>query len=373
MIGADPTLSVSEFVAVFNQSLEMIYPRVGIVGELANFRVSKGRWVYFDLKDDNSSVKFFTTVNALPGPLEDGLTLEVFGQPRLHNLYGFSVNVDSIQVVGEGSIAKAQALLAKKLETEGLFSQDRKRPLPYPPQRIGLITSIESAAYADFIKIINARWGSIEIQLVDSLVQGVEAPAQLTAAIEYFNQMANPPEVLALIRGGGSADDLAAFSTESVVRAVAASRVPTLVAIGHEIDLSLAELAADKRASTPSNAAELMVPDMKTEHQQMANLKSQLFRIFSDNHTAKSQKLLDIQEKLDEILDNVFVQTSYELGQKRLLLRALNPQAPLKRGFALVKDSNGKIIKTVKSAKAAENLLINLSDGSVNAKVIEEE
>src|SRR5665213_3602045 len=254
-------LGVSDFVALLNQTLEYAYPGVVITGELANFRVSKNKWVYFDLKDELASVKFFGSVYNLPGPLEDGMLLRVRGQPRLHPLYGFSVTVSSIQPAGEGSIKRAAALLQAKLAAEGLFDESRKRPLPYPPSRIGLITSAQSAAYADFIKIINARWQGVEIQLIDVQVQGEVAPDQITAALERFNGEAEPPETIVIIRGGGSAEDLAAFSTEQVTRAVAASRVPTLVAIGHEIDLSLAELAADRRASTPSNAAELLVPD----------------------------------------------------------------------------------------------------------------
>ena len=120
---------------------------------------------------------------------------------------------------------------------------------------------MQSAAYADFTKVLAARWGGLSIEVIDVQVQGEPAPRQITAAVDYFNSQAEPPEVLILIRGGGSAEDLAAFSTEQVTRAVAASRVPTLVAIGHEVDVSLAELAADMRASTPSNAAELLVPD----------------------------------------------------------------------------------------------------------------
>ena len=257
------TLTVSEFVAVLNQTLEFAYPNVTVSGELANFRVSKNRWVYFDLKDEESSVKFFGTIYQLPGPLEDGMMLAVSGMPRLHPLYGFSVNVVSIRPVGEGSIKKAAKLLEAKLAGEGLFDLERKRPLPYPPTHIGLITSAESAAYRDFVKVLGARWGGIKISLIDVQVQGEVSPAQLVAAIEQFNQAAEPPEVLVVTRGGGSAEDLQAFSTEQVTRAVAASRIPTLVAIGHEVDISLAELAADQRASTPSNAAELLVPDRR--------------------------------------------------------------------------------------------------------------
>jgi exodeoxyribonuclease VII large subunit len=151
-------LSVSEFVELLNQTLEFAYPDLVIVGELANFRVSKNRWVYFDLKDEQASVKFFGTVYNLPGPLEDGMLLKVWGQPRLHNLYGFSITVMNIQPSGEGSIRRAAKLLQAKLASEGLFDETRKRPIPYPPQRIGLITSKQSAAYADFVKILQARW-----------------------------------------------------------------------------------------------------------------------------------------------------------------------------------------------------------------------
>lgn len=370
MIGTDPTLTVSEFVAVFNQSLEMMYPMVGIVGELANFRISKGRWVYFDLKDKDASVKFFGTVQQLPGPLEDGLTLEVFGRPRLHPQYGFSINVAGMKVVGEGSLAKAQALLAKKLEAEGLFSEERKRELVYPPERIGLVTSVESAAYGDFIKIINQRWGNLRIELVDCLVQGLEAPPQLASAVEYFNQLASPPEVLVMVRGGGSADDLAAFSTEQVVRAVAASRVPTLVAIGHETDTSLAELAADKRASTPSNAAELLVPEVAQEKRHLAELGRQLGRLLEAHYSDKKRKVDETRERLKLLMDNLFIHEFHDIKQKQLLLKALNPKAPLSRGFALVRSRDGKLITAVKSALAAKDVAIDLSDGAVNAKVL---
>src|SRR6266540_4574397 len=183
----EPAFTVSEFVAVLNQTLEYAYPNTVISGEIANFRVSKNRWVYFDLKDEQASVRFFGTIYQLPGPLEDGMVVAVRGVPRLHQQYGFSITVQSIQPVGEGSIKKAAALLEAKLAAEGLFDEERKRALPYPPRRIGLITSGESAAYRDFIKIINARWGGVEIVLLDVQVQGEAAPGQVVRAIEYCN------------------------------------------------------------------------------------------------------------------------------------------------------------------------------------------
>ena len=273
---AEMVLGVSDFVAFLNQTLDYAYPSVVISGELANLRISKNRWIYFDLKDELSTLKFFGTTQQLPGPLEDGMLLKVRGQPRLHHLYGFSVNVFSIQPSGEGTIKRAAQLLQLKLNREGLFDDSRKRRLPYPPTRIGLITSKQSAAYADFVKILNSRWQGIDVDVIDVQVQGEAAPAQIVAAFDKLNILAEPPEVIVLIRGGGSPEDLAAFNSELVTRAVATSRVPTLVAIGHEINLSLAEMAADLRASTPSNAAELLVPDRRQILAELMTHKHQL-------------------------------------------------------------------------------------------------
>jgi exodeoxyribonuclease VII large subunit len=371
MIGSDPIFSVSQFVTVFNQSMEMMYPQVGVVGELANYRISKGRWVYFDLKDEKSSIKFFGSVSSLPGPLEEGMNLEVFGRPRLHNLYGFSVNVDNIRVVGEGSIAKAKQLLARKLELEGLFAEERKRTLPYPPTKIGLITSVESAAYTDFIKVLDHRWGNMEIQLIDCLVQGADAPRQIVSAIDFFNQMASPPEVLILIRGGGSADDLAGFSTEEVVRAVASSRVPTLVAIGHERDMSLAELAADKRASTPSNAAELIAPDKRNEQEGLRVASSRLNRSLDTVFKSESDQIKTAKENIASALTRLIEREEQLRQQQMNILRALDPSAPLKRGFALIRNDQGQLVRSVKKLKTNDKLSVGLQDGNADVKVID--
>lgn len=364
--GSEPILSPTDFVAVFNQSLEMMYPMVTIVGELAHFKVSKGRWVYFDLIDENASVKFFGTVASLPGPLEDGLNLEVSGLPRLHPNFGFSINVMAIRVVGDGSIAKANKLLQKKLSDEGLFDPLRKRSLPYPPETVGLITSLESAAYADFLKIINHRWPTLNVKVEDVLVQGKDAPNQIVKALDAFNQMAEPPEVIAIIRGGGSQDDLAAFSTEQVVRSIAASRVPTIAGIGHESDISLAELAADKRASTPSNAAELLVPNITKEKERAAEYIRSLKSKLESLHTAKFQETEFHKKRIEQIMNNIFAQTSDRLDKNRLMLKSLDPVGPLRKGFALVKTTKGKIIKSAKEAKHQERMRITFSDGNIN-------
>ena len=365
-------LSVGEFVALLNQTLDIAYPDVVIVGELANFRVSKQRWVYFDLKDEAATVRFFGTVYQLPGPLEDGMVLRVRGQPRLHPQYGFSVNIQNIQPAGEGTIRRAAELLRVKLEVEGLFDESRKRALPYPPNRVGLITSSQSAAYADFIKILGARWQGVAIELIDVQVQGEVAPEQLAAAIEQFNAQAEPPEVLVLIRGGGSAEDLAAYSTEQVTRAVAASRVPTLVAIGHEVDLSLAELAADRRASTPSNAAELLVPDRSHRLVQLQADADQLHYLWSRRLQAAYTELAAIQQGLNQRLQNVSGQANQQLRVRAQLLMALNPEAILRRGYAIVRRGN-EVVRSVQQLDAGAIVEVRVSDGNFSATVKNQE
>ncbi len=361
-------LSPSDFVALLNQTLDYAYPSVTIVGELANFRISRGKWVYFDLKDDFASVKFFGTIYALPGPLEDGMTVSVVGKPHLHDLYGFSIQVSSIQPVGEGTIKKAADLLAKKLQAEGLFDVERKRILPYPPKTIGLIASLQSAAYADFIKVLGARYGGIVINVYDVQVQGEQAPADIISAIKYFSEQAELVDAIVITRGGGSADDLAAFSHEQVVRAVSASRIPTLVAIGHEVDLSLAELAADARASTPSNAAELLVPDKKDLALQLNNKSQWLQKGLLTKLELAKLWISDRSNQInDEILNSLKVQKENLNSQKRLL-EILNPIAILKRGYALVR-LEGEVLKSIKQAKPKQLIKVQLSDGELSARV----
>lgn len=361
-------LTVSDFVAVFNQTIEYAYPSVTIVGELSNFRVSKGRWVYFDLKDELSSVKFFGTVYQLPGPLEDGLVVQVTGQPRLHQQFGFSVTAQTIQPVGEGSLKRAAALLESKLRAEGLFDESRKRTLPYPPKRIGLVTSSESAAYHDFMKILNARWGGVAIELADVQVQGERAPAQIADRIEYFSAQPELVDAIVVTRGGGSAEDLAAFNTEEVVRAVATSRIPTLVAIGHEVDISLAELAADVRASTPSNAAELLTPDKQHELRRLISIQKNLVDLVRQTHESRVLQQEQYREALNQAIANILNERRQDLVRHMQLLAALSPMAALQRGYAIIR-AEGHVISSAKKLKPGDEIEITLRDGPVQANI----
>lgn len=365
---AEPVFEVSDFVAVFNQTISYAYPVVTITGELSQFRVSKNRWTYFDLKDEAASVRFFGTVYNLPGPLEDGMLLIVRGVPQLHPQFGFSITVQSIQLAGEGTIKKAQALLEAKLTKEGLFDPSRKRVLPHPPISIGLVTSGESAAYADFTKILGYRWGGIEVYLYDVQVQGQSAPEQIIRAVDYFNSHSEPPEVLVITRGGGSADDLQAFNTEQVTKAIAASRIPTLVAIGHEVDVSLAERAADKRASTPSNAAEILVPDKHEVRLVLKNQSQSAKQSLKTLVKERRQFLAQQRQLTTTFIKNIVASYQKEIASNKTMLQILDPKSALKRGYAVVRSS-GRIVRSAEQVKIGQKLHIELNNGIIGSQV----
>lgn len=330
-------LSVSDFVALTNQTLEYAYPNVGVEGEVSEFKVSQGKWVYFKLKDDESVVDCFMTLWQLRVQIEDGMKVVIMGSPKLTKWGRFSLTVKSIRPSGEGAIKKSFELLRAKLQDEGLFNPDRKRPLPRIPQKIAVISSTEAAGYADFIKIVNDRWGGLDIQVAHVQVQGESAPDQIIRAFNYINAAEELPEVIVLIRGGGSADDLAAFNDEQLVRTIAASRVPTLVGVGHEVDESLADLAADVRAATPSNAAEILVPDrreiIRGVRSQTVGLLPLLLRTLDRASDDVRALLYGALEQVEQRLD--VAQNS--LAAKRAVLTQLDPMTVLNRGYALIR------------------------------------
>ncbi len=363
-----PIFDVTSAVAVLNQTLDYAFPTITVVGEISDFRVSKEKWLYFDIKDDQSKLKCFGTVYQLRMPLESGMQVEIIANPKLHNLYGFSLNIQSVRPVGEGSIKKSSDLLKAKLEKEGLFAVERKRYVPTAPTRIGLVTSEQSAAYADFIKIMNARWQGVEVSLYNVQVQGESAPDTIVEAIHYFSQASDLVDVVVIIRGGGRLDVLIAFSTELVTRAVATSRIPTLVAIGHEVDLSLAELAADKRASTPSNAAELLFPDKKEVSKNLKLKLQNLSEIIYQRLDSKSAELNNAKLTLTHEVEQVLLQKTQELKYAKSILDNAHPRATLRRGYAIV-QSNGKLVSSVKQVSVGDKLKVEFKDGSVNSTV----
>lgn len=341
-----PKFSPTDFIAVMNQTLEYAYAGVILEGEVSGFKVNQGKWVFFDIKDEESSINCFMSLYQLRIPLEDGMKVIVRGVPKVTKWGKFSFTVQQIQPVGEGSIKKAYELLKAKLEKEGLFAAAKKRPLPENLSKIGVISSTQAAGYADFIKILNARWGGIKVQVAHTQVQGLDAPDQIVRALQYFNEHSEV-ELIAIIRGGGSADDLSAFNDEKLVRAIAASKIPVITGIGHEIDESLSDLAADIRASTPSNVAELISKDRKTE---IAKLKNQIERtkqLILQNIAAKSRENASKTGRILDVINSKIDAISRIITEKSKLLEALNPEKVLKQGYAIIKGkvSPGSVVK----------------------------
>lgn len=380
-----PVLTPSQFIDITNQTMEAAFPSAMIVGEVASFKTSQGKWVFFDLKDESASVSCFLPIWNLRMPLEDGMKVVVVGVPKLTKWGRFSVTVSAVKPVGEGSLKKAYEMLKKKLTAEGLFDASKKRPLPENLARLGVISSTGAAGYADFIKILNARWGGIRVSVAHTQVQGMDAPDQIIRALNYFNERGEV-EVIAILRGGGSADDLSAFNDEKLVRAIAASKIPVITGVGHEVDESLADLAADVRASTPSNAAEMLTKDREFERRKiqttvngigrdllsrvatMHEMNVAKMRKVSQGLTAKyiepmerevqnkvfqiSQSLINkyiepMERKVNEVVRGVTekMQNGCERGlldvrQKIKMLEMLNPEKVLKQGYAIL---SGKI------------------------------
>jgi len=343
----DVLLSVSDFVALTNQTLEYAYPVVQVEGEVAEFRVSQGKWVSFKLKDSGAIVNCFTALAQMRIPLEDGMRVIVIAAPRLNNKGYFNLNIRAVKPVGEGSIKKGFELLKAKLEKEGLFSPERKRMLPRVPRHIAVITSTESAAYADFVKIINERWGGLNVEVAHTQVQGVPAPDQMIRALRYFNSLEKLPEVLVIIRGGGSAEDLSTFNDEPLVRAIAESRIPTLVGVGHEVDHTLADMIADVRAATPTNAAQILVPDKQeivrsawAQANAVGSLLTQAIDTYSrQTKEALTTALARVEQRLEDARGRLDV--------LRMAVSQVNPENVLKRGYALIRgeQSVGAVIE----------------------------
>ncbi|MBQ3280234.1 exodeoxyribonuclease VII large subunit [Candidatus Saccharibacteria bacterium] len=333
-------LTPSEFLAVVNQTLEYTYSSVTIVGEVSEFKINQGKWVFFNVKDEESSVPCFMTLWGLTQPIEDGMKVVIRGVPKVTKWGKFSFTVSKIAPVGEGSLKKAFEMLKKKLKDEGLFDISKKRPLPEEISKIGVISSTQAAGYHDFVKIINARWGGMRVLVAHTQVQGLDASEQMIKALKYFNERTDV-DVIALIRGGGSKDDLACFNDEALVRAVAASKIPVITGIGHEVDESLCDLAADVRASTPSNVAELLTRDRKTEK---------------------------ITEKVEAIYQKIISEIRIlesEVSQKKRIIETLNPENILKQGYAILSGDIkiGSVVKITTLEQEIEAEILKLKKG----------
>jgi exodeoxyribonuclease VII large subunit len=389
--------AVSAFNRGVAQWLERL-PTLWVEGEVTEFRRQPG-WqsVFFTLKDpaDGSCLPVSMPragFDALRIDLADGASIQVFGRPELYTARGtFRLRALSLEPVGLGALAARIERLRRTLAAEGLFAEERKRPLPLLPRRIGLLTGAEAAAKRDFVTAVGTRFPAARILVSETAVQGARAPGLIAAALEA---LAAEPEidVIVLARGGGSFEDLLPFSAEQVVRAVASCSVPVISAVGHEQDTPLCDLAADARASTPTAAARLVVPDEGELRAGLAALRSALGRETTRKLGTATERLGVLHSSLAREGTHAFARARERLlaDRNRLLkapavlverrrealeaiaarLRNLSPQATLERGYAIVRLDDAIVRRTATLATGAR-VEVELADGGFGARVEE--
>lgn len=363
-------ISVSAYLDLINDNLRSL-PSTQLVveGEVSDFRIAQGKWVSFDLKDEKEQavLKCFMTVWQLKAEVESGMRVQVVGYPKVYERFGtFKMNVQHVQPVGEGALARAYQMLKKQLEQEGLFDPARKRAFPRFVQRIGLVTSRDAAAYGDFLQILNNRWGGVQVLHAHVHVQGQHATQEITDAFARFNALAEAdrPDVIVLTRGGGGLEDLHAFNDEQVVRAVYGSKIPVVVAVGHERDESLADFVADVRASTPSNAAERVVPSRSDVLYEIEMMQQHIERQIDEQVRGYQHSIEQAASMMSGVLDR----HKQRLEGMVQLLHSFDPRRVLARGYSLVR-LGGEIVKDGSTLEPGAQIDVQFASGSAQADV----
>lgn len=369
---------------------------LSVRGEVSNLRIQQSGHIYFDLKDKQSSIKsviWRSTAARLRYQLKNGMQLVAVGRIGVYDVAGqYQLILSSVTPDGAGDLALALEQLKEKLAAEGLFDVANKKKLPSHPKLIGVVTSPSGAVIRDIYNVSKRRDPFSRIILYPAQVQGEGSSKQIAEGIEFFNSR-YPVDVLIVGRGGGSAEDLWCFNEEPVVRAIYASRIPVISAVGHETDTTLSDYAADVRASTPSQAAELAVPMISEELGYIRSLQKRLAIAAKAKISMKKQlvegmlsrtvfktpeRLLERKhQQLDDLLEKLQIMTRLLLDKKRQhLLRTIdrlelmNPVHILKSGYGLLEDSNGQPVTSVDSVSDGEVIKIRLEDGILKAEVL---
>ena len=353
---------------------------VWVSGEISNFTHHSSGHMYMTLKDDASrlrAVMFQGANRGLRFRPESGMRVFAHGYVGVYRSGGeYQLYIDFMEPAGLGGLFLAFQQLKAKLEAEGLFDPALKRPLPRFPKRIAVATSPTGAAIRDIITVARRRWPAVNIVIIPTLVQGDGAPASIASSIEQANALAEAGgddgvDVLIVGRGGGSAEELWAFNDETVARAIRASRIPVVSAVGHETDFTIADFAADVRAATPSAAAELVVPDIVVYLRQVEVARARLAR--------SVRRLIDQRrQRVDELRRWLVQKTQMKLRASRErvqrvvgVLSALDPQAVLGRGYAICRGPDGAILKDSQSVRTGDAVSVRLGRGAIGCEVRE--
>lgn len=367
-------------------------------GEISNFTDHyKSGHFYFTLKEGNCAIKavmFASYAGNLPFRPENGMAVIIRGSVSLYERDGsYQLYCYDMQPEGKGGLQLAYEQLLAKLKGEGLFDEERKRPLPKYPEKIGLITSDTGAALHDMLNILSRRYPPAGLILYPALVQGKDAPKSLIKALDYFNRN-DSCDVIIIGRGGGSLEDLWAFNDEQLVRAVAASKIPVISAVGHETDVTLCDFAADLRAPTPSAAAELAVPDgaallnrLNQKEQELSNLiqyklfaARQYFDSVMNREALKNsqfylngrrQELENLQSAIETDMNHRMKNLQDKLAAVSAQIALQNPWNQLQKGWTITEHADGKRISSVENAKVGDSIVTIVADGKITSIVQE--
>ena len=376
---------------------EALLQNIMVRGEISNFKLYASGHGYLVLKDDKATLRcvlFRRWAEQLPFLPENGMQIIAAGNISVYERDGvYQLYVERVIPDGAGALAAAYEQLKARLSAEGLFDAERKKPLPPFPKTIGVVTSPSGAVLRDIFRVAKRRWPRVRLVLYPAAVQGEEAAAQVAAGILFFNEM-YPVDVLIVGRGGGSAEDLWAFNEEIVVRAVAASRIPVISAVGHETDYTLADFAADVRAATPSQAAELAVPDREELRRHVAGLQARVENARDGWMKAKRarlaaltrqsffrepqrflrffrQRLDTVEERFQRLTEKWHTAKRQRLTSAIEKMELLSPVRVLRRGYGIISTPDGDVIRSIRQVRPEENVEVMLADGRFKARVTE--
>lgn len=374
-----------------------ILGNVSVIGEVSNLKFHSSGHVYFSLKDETSKVSCFLpagNVDRLDFVLKEGIEVTTHGYIYLYERGGsYSINIREIEPAGQGDLAAAFEKLKSKLQEEGLFSQEHKKQIPYFPYKVAVVTSPTGAAVRDILKIIKQKNNIVDILIYPVLVQGPEAAGEISEAIDDININHKDVDVIIAGRGGGSSEELWAFNEEIVARSIFASEIPVISAVGHETDFTIADFVADLRAETPTAAAEKAVPDIGLLKEYVNNIyienKRNLRMLLEDKR--KHLQLLDpktfsrdiqgriamdhmrcdnIMDEMTERIKLILMDRKHKLSILKEKLDGADPKAILSRGYSVVTDENGRLIRDASSLKTDQIIDIEAAQGHAKAKVI---
>jgi exodeoxyribonuclease VII large subunit len=390
-------LSVSQLTSILRGVVEQCFPEVWVAGEVSNCVRAASGHVYFTLQDDQAQLKavmWRSAAQRATVAMKDGIQVVAQGSLEVYPPRGqYQLVVTQVIDLGQGAREQALRALQQKLSAEGLFDASRKRPLPAIPKTVALVTSPHGAAVHDMLQVLARRWPMARVIIVPVVVQGEQAPASIAAGLAMLSRLPSV-DVAVCGRGGGSIEDLWAFNTEQVVRAIAACPVPIVSAVGHEIDTTLADLVADRRALTPTEAAELIVPDQLEMRQQLQQRHRQLQRALErqlqqarwrldavaarrsfsrplERLRDQARRLDDLHAQLRRSIAQKLERAQQQLAQLAARLEALSPLAVLQRGYSLTKRmADGQLVRSTHAVSVGDQLSTLVSDGAILSQVL---